>query len=318
MFARALLSFVLIASLPLLGLAQAPFIRIDGPQGLFAAYVDIADFNQDGVQDLLLSDSVAGIAFIYSGADQSVLQSFPLVFAQSVAFLEDIDGDGTIDVAVGNGGFGPNNGVRVFSGATGTTIYDILPSAGISQFGVEIALIHDFNGDGTRDLLIGAPQDINDRGHAYIHSGANGGLLHTSSGQVNFERHGFSVAATGDIDGDGIDDMIIGSEGTSNGRVRVLSGSDGSVIWSFGPASEFDFGVAVGDAGDFDGDGRSDFFFTHRGSQKGRFRVVSGATGQNLFVVRGTDFGTPHHRSGSLPNGRRQPRWRRRLRGGGG
>ncbi len=73
-------------------------------------------------------------------------------------------------------------------------------------------------------------------------------------------QFGVEVANAGDVDGDGISDLIAGSRacvfGGSPAEVVVYSGGDGSVLhtWSGG----FDFGVVVDGAGDTNGDGHAD------------------------------------------------------------
>ena len=77
---------------------------------------------------------------------------------------------------------------------------------------------------------------------------------------------GVLVSGAGDVNGDGLDDLIIGAPGfsifgtsTGSGSAHVLSGFDGSVLYKFDGDSEGDqFGVSVSGAGDVNGDGKAD------------------------------------------------------------
>jgi hypothetical protein len=126
------------------------------------------------------------------------------------------------------------------------------------------AAIHDFNGDGIRDLIggnhnasTGGPQ----AGRVQILSGLDGTPLSTMDGSTGDEL-GYSVTALGDQNGDGIPDMAASAPRShfGDGSILILSGADASVLQTvIGNRLHLDdFGEALWDAGDYSGDGISE------------------------------------------------------------
>ena len=89
------------------------------------------------------------------------------------------------------------------------------------NFGQSVSSVGDVNGDGTPDLIVGAPFDDNngnDSGSARVLSGSDGSVIYTFDGDNSLDFSGRSVSDAGDINGDGIDDFIVGaSSGGANG-----------------------------------------------------------------------------------------------------
>ena len=115
---------------------------------------------------------------------------------------------------------------------------------------------------------MGAPGNDNNgsgSGSARVFSGVDGSVLYTFEGDSTDERFGSSVSGAGDVNGDGVADLIVGApfdrdNGVFSGNVRVFSGVDGSIIYSFdGDAAFEQFGQSVSGVGDVNGDGVADF-----------------------------------------------------------
>lgn len=128
------------------------------------------------------------------------------------------------------------------------------------------------------------------------------GLLQAVEGDFSPAQFGSEVASTGDLDGDGLGDWLVGRRGKVVGRnfpeLRVLSGQDGSQIHSlrgFGTIGRL-FLEALVDIGDVDGDGVTDLAFGNAnapvnfGANVGQVGVFSGASGAVLYVRDGTLF----------------------------
>jgi Ca2+-binding RTX toxin-like protein len=215
-----------------------------------------------------------------------------------VAAAGDVNGDGFADIALGHLAADANartdsGSVTVVFGRAGTGGVLAAGSAGAGSFRIDgatagartgsaIAGIGDINGDGLGDLLIGAPQDSTNgrssNGAAYVVFGgqADGALLDLAnlgsagfriSGAGNSAGTGTSVAAAGDVNGDGRPDFLIGAYGYAT--TWLVLGRDGAwtdIDLAAPPAGVTRFqgvpgtlsGYAVAGGGDADGDGFAD------------------------------------------------------------
>ena len=288
------------------------------------------DVNGDGFDDLIVGspdeDNMngrfpddSGSARVFSGNDGSLLYTFDggvrgLFLGASVSGAGDVNEDGFADVIVG----GPSEGgfpeVRVFSGSDGSVIHNL---SGSATLGWSVSRIGDVNGDLIPDLVAGDPldnviQDENGQifpGSAQVFSGSDGSILYDLDGDVSTSStfFGTSVNGVGDVNGDGINDFIVGSPGAHT--AQVFSGNDGSVLYNLlGDVTANYFGTSVSGLGDVNGDGIDDFivgaphdsgtlfFLPGFGDVDGTVQVFSGSDGSVLYDLNGNDssnnFGT--------------------------
>jgi hypothetical protein len=104
-----------------------------------------------------------------------------------------------------------------------------------TDFGYAVSRAGDVNNDGYDDILIGAPRydsGQTNEGRAYLFHGSNQGLAATAAWTGESDEaeayYGFSVAAAGDVNGDGYDDIVIGASRadiTNTGSAYVYLGS---------------------------------------------------------------------------------------------
>lgn len=256
------------------GLDGSLLFQWTGYGGQFGYYLSAAgDVDADGHPDMLIADydadpagvNRAGSVYVFSGADGSQIYRFDgTIPAQelgsSVAEAGDIDQDGHDDFIIGGAG-----GAFAYSGADGSILYHFTGSE--PNYGEVAAGAGDLNQDGIPDLLVsaynysGADFYI---GKVYAYSGLDGSVLYTWTGEEESDQLGYSLAPAGDLDGDGVDDVLAGAlnadyQALDAGAVYAFSGADGSRIARWEGTGSFDrLGVSVAPVGDVDMDGRDD------------------------------------------------------------
>ncbi len=154
-----------------------------------------------------------------------------------------------------------------------------------------MAGVKDIDGDGFADVAVGAPSaGAHSEGEFYLFSGKDGAVLQSFSGNGRGASLGWSLAAAGDLNGDGRNDLAVGAPGEGPGRVYVFSGGDGAVLLSSsGDEPRSRFGVSVSGAGDYDRDGIPDIVAgaPQAGGGAGEAVVLSGRDGSVLRVFGG-------------------------------
>ena len=120
--------------------------------------------------------------------------------------------------------------------------------------GVRVAA-GDVNGDGVNDIIAAAgPGGVG--GHVKVFDGDNGALINSFFAYDGFA--GGVFVAAGDVNGDGIDDIVTGADaGSVGGHVKVFDGDNGALLRSFFAYPGFTGGVRVA-AADFNGDAIDD------------------------------------------------------------
>lgn len=174
-------------------------------------------------------------------------------------------------------------------------IHTFTGEAAGDQFGWVSEDIGDITGDGVHDLVITSPGNDangNSTGRIYVYDGATGALVFPPiSGTIVNARLGSSIGAAGDVNMDGVTDIVAGAPAVLQGRVFIYSGVDGSLLRSYiGQLNGDQFGFAVRGVGDLDNDGYDDIligaqFNDVNGNNSGKAYVYSGAPAQTLMCT---------------------------------
>jgi hypothetical protein len=195
----------------------------------------------------------------------------------------DVNADGFKDVIVGaDAGGGPH--VRVFSGANGSDLLSVFPYPLAFTGGVRVAAA-DFDRDGDYEVITGAGPG----GGPHVRVFDSAGNPFTSASLPSFVNSFFPYpvgftggvfVAAGDVNGDGVPDIVTGAGAGGGPHVRVFSGVNGAVITEFF-AYELGFtgGVRVALA-DVDGDGRYEIITAPGPGRAAEVRAFDGITGQ--------------------------------------
>src|SRR5262245_19260400 len=167
--------------------------------------------------------------------------------------LGDVNADGTPDIVVATGpGTAPV--VKIIDGVDGSELAQFLAYDPGFQGGVFVA-VGDVNGDGFADVVTGAGESGSP--HVKVFSGADLSELYSFFPYSPVFTGGVRVAA-GDIDGDGLADIITAPGPGAAPLIKAFSGSGLVTLASFfAYTPQFTDGVFVA-AGDVDGDGAAD------------------------------------------------------------
>lgn len=87
------------------------------------------------------------------------------------------------------------------------------------RFGHLVSCAGDINGDGYGDVIVVSPNNTNATGKVYLYFGAlymDGIIKAAIQGEAIGDNFGSSAASSGDVNGDGIDELIIGAANNSS------------------------------------------------------------------------------------------------------
>lgn len=204
-----------------------------------------------------------------------------------------------------------------FDAPVGERLLERSPGKSQDDHGISVAALGDINGDGLSEIAAGALGDDSGAGNAggiAVFDGATGAIhcLMLDPDAVSTDQLGGSIAALGDVTGDGIPDLLAGAERDDDpvagaGTLLVFSGADCSLAYKTHDPDALGssrLGDVVATIGDIDGDGITEYAAAAPASDDfgitdaGRVVAFDGATGAKLYhinnvnPVSGEQFGS--------------------------
>ena len=277
------------------------------------------DVNGDGIEDLMAGDpgaaGTAGKVHFYDGSTGKFLFSLPSPnpnsslgsFGEFVQRLPDMTGDGHPDWLILQPEYQVSNGGRVYVFDSQSRMSVLTHrNTEVGYFPIRgggISAVSDVDGDGKVDLLIGSAyvNAIRDgttfarAGRVLVRSGATGQVLYEllDPDQAADRFFGEVLRGIGDVDGDQVGDLAIGSHWPDGeaGIGYLFSGKDGHWIRTLqppNPAPSTWFGWDIEPLPDLNGDGKSEVWVNHMGRRMSY--VFDGGSGRIVETLPDPDY----------------------------
>lgn len=285
------------------------------------------DVNGDGYADIIAKgrcNTDVGCVYIFLGPDLAAQESsdtaditirganagdwFAAPWLSNGVRAADVNSDGIADILASSPGAAGGNGLlHVFYGGTGlasksASASDVtITGEGASNEFADIFLC-DLDGDGRQDIIATDGGYDGSRGRVYVFYNSNIATKNAADADVIFTGEtvgdGFESVQTGDVNGDGTEDLLVGARvyDSNHGRTYIFFGGTGFVTKGAADASVIYTGninddLRVGRPADVNGDGIKDVLM-HKASsagEQGKIYLFFGGSGLASAAVTGAN-----------------------------
>ncbi len=300
--------------------------RVDGASDnamLGQQMESVPDADADGIPDILVVNPDAfdgmyywnGTVKLLSGATGAEIWAAAGYYhgerlGTNYSASWDLNGDNVNDIVVGmpdrsTGGKTVNGALWALDGAHGWPIWQRGGTDNYGRLGENFWLSGDLDGDGYKDVVATAPEassgGMSGNGVIHAYSGNNGLTIWRLDGSGDTEHLGQYLSRPGDLDGDGVDDYVAGSEFSddagmiNSGSILAINGVTGASLWAHqGVGNDVRLGANLVDMSDLDGDGvrdivsHSNLADSNGHVNNGSVRAFSGSDGTEIWRLDGS------------------------------
>ena len=252
---------------------------------LGSCFGGLSDVDGDGAADFVVGDWFQQQAlWLRSGASGAILHKWGGGLGRAAAGTLDLDGDGLDDVVATTFDIDQVLPSKVIAFSTGSKapLFEVLEPQDAVFWGWALAADADLDGDGLPEIAVSDPLHGGDAGRVTVLRGSDQGVHFEVRGAPGM-RLGTSLQYAGDMDGDGVSELVCasGAQAGATGALRVFSGAIGALVLEVtGPGAE-GFANSAAGVGDLDGDGANDVAFgwpgwSDAGGAKGQVQVLAG------------------------------------------
>ncbi len=253
----------------------------------------IADINGDGKNEIIVAatnkNKDGAIIYIYSGISYKLIKRLQIgkKKVNTIRLLAvDINNDNVKELIIAITYQDLSGEVKIISIKNNKTIYHLKSPLKYDAFGFSIST-GNVNVDEFSDIIIGAPNPIKGgKGIVYAYSGKDGTLIRKFSSTIPRDYCDFGTSiTTADVNGDGIDEIIIGSPGIPKGEVFVYSTVNGWLIYKL--TGEPGFGTLVY-SDDINGDNYKELIVTTK-NLEGNIVSVYNNNFRHLYDIKNNE-----------------------------